>query len=107
MRNFRGTRIIQGWRRRMSPVTVAVAVGALVPALLLAAAPAANAAIPSGISFTQEGCNNPGGGALTLRNADGKSISPDADYTTGNLGKNWAELDLVPFRVIVDAGNSA
>jgi hypothetical protein len=91
----------------MSPVTVAVAVGALVPALLLAAAPAANAAIPSGISFTQEGCNNPGGGALTLPNSDGKFICPDADYTTGNLGKNWAELDLVPFRVIVDAGNSA
>jgi hypothetical protein len=107
MRNFSGVRIVQGWRRKMSPVTVAVAVGALLPALLLAAAPSADAAIPNGIGFTQEGCNNPGGGALTLPNSDGKFICPDADYTTGNLGKNWSELDLVPFRVTVSAGNSA
>lgn len=28
-------------------------------------------------------------------------------YTTGNLGKGWNELDLVPYRLTADAGNSA
>ncbi|HJQ49621.1 MAG TPA: hypothetical protein VJ838_03830, partial [Gaiellaceae bacterium] len=67
----------------------------------------ASAAVPSGIGFTQQGCNNPGGGVLTLPNGSGQFICPDADYTTGNLGKNWSELDLVPLRVTVSASNSA
>ena len=93
--------------RRRSKVLIAIAsvVGALLPVALIAAAQNANAAIPSGIGFTQEGCNNPGG--LVLPNGSGDFICPNADYTTGNLGKNWSELDLVPFRVIVSASNSA
>ena len=108
MRNTQGTRRFARWyggRRTKASIAVAALVGALLPALLLAAAPSANAAIPAGIGFTQEGCNNPGG--LVLPNGSGDFICPDADYTTGNLGKNWSELDLVPFRVTVGASNSA
>src|SRR5690348_3759539 len=94
-----------GRGRSRALIAIAGVVGALLPAVLVAVAPSANAAIPSGIGFTQEGCNNPGG--LVLPNSSGDFICPTADYTTGNLGKNWSELDLVPLRVIVSASNSA
>jgi len=40
-------------------------------------------------------------------NGSGKFIRPDAAYTTGNLGKGRDELDLVPHRATLTAGNSA
>ena len=59
-------------------------------------APAA-AADPDGVSISLDGCRN--GGTITLPNAGGNFICPDAAYTSGNLGKGWNELDLVPYRV--------
>ena len=100
---YKFSRLNRGRGRAL--IAIAGVVGALLPAVLVAVAPSANAAIPSGIGFTQEGCNNPGG--LVLPNSSGDFICPTADYTTGNLGKNWSELDLVPLRVIVSASNSA
>ena len=63
------------------------------------------AAEPSGVSFTLEGCRNDG--TITLPNIGGQYVCPDGVYTSGNLGKGWAELDLVPYRITADAGNSA
>jgi hypothetical protein len=60
---------------------------------------------PSQVNFTLAGCRNDG--SITLPNGSGKFICPDAAYTTGNLGKGWNELDLVPFRLTTDAGNAA
>jgi hypothetical protein len=60
---------------------------------------------PSQVSFTLSGCKN--NGSITLPNGDGKYICADSAYTTGNLGKGWNELDLVPYRVEARAGNSA
>jgi hypothetical protein len=57
------------------------------------------------VNFTLEGCRN--NGDITLPNGAGKFICADSAYTTGNLGKGWNELDLVPFRVTAEAGNSA
>src|SRR5215467_8386998 len=57
------------------------------------------------ISFTLQGCNNDG--TITLPNGSGQFICPDTAYTTGNLGKGWNELDLVPHRLTTSAGNSA
>src|SRR5215831_14007385 len=57
------------------------------------------------VAFTLEGCRN--NGSITLPNGSGQFICPDAAYTTGNLGKGWNELDLVPFRLIANVGNSA
>ncbi len=64
---------------------------------------------PVAVSFTLEGCRQeslPGGYDI-----EGNNFLCDAGgadgYTTGNLGKEWNELDLVPWRVTTDAGNSA
>jgi hypothetical protein len=37
----------------------------------------------------------------------GKFVCNDADYTTGNLGKSWNELDLVPHRLTTQGGTQA
>ena len=54
------------------------------------------------MSFTLEGCRLLS--TTTLPNTDGKFLCHDSEYTTGNLGKNWNELDLVPFRITADNG---
>jgi uncharacterized repeat protein (TIGR01451 family) len=65
----------------------------------------AQAADPVGVSFRLEGCRSPD---INSYNPDaGDLICDDGDYTTGNLGKTWNELDLVPHRITTDAGNSA
>src|SRR5438046_1288083 len=60
---------------------------------------------PSHVNQTVLGCRN--NGSITLPNGSGQFICPDAAYTGGDLGKGWNELDLVPFRLITDAGTSA
>ncbi|MDC7713920.1 hypothetical protein PQU96_07200 [Vogesella sp. LYT5W] len=72
--------------------------------MLLISNPAA-AVAPDSIQNTLEGCRN--NGDITLPNGSGQFVCPDAAYTTGNLGKGWNELDLVPYRLTVSAGNSA
>jgi len=66
---------------------------------------AAHAANPDSVSFTLEGCRNDG--TIKLPDASGKFVCPDGVYTSGNLGKGWNELDLVPYRLTAKAGNSA
>ena len=56
------------------------------------------------ISFTLEGCRNDGSITLPI---GGKFVCPDPPYTTGDLGKGWNELDLVPHRLTTSAGNQA
>src|SRR5215471_12706267 len=102
-----------GYRRSHRPfkaalagiATLALGLGVL-PGVLMATATSAAAATadPSGVSFTLEGCNNDGSIKLPI---GGKFICPDSAYTTGNLGKGWNELDLVPFRITLSANNSA
>src|SRR5262245_8780928 len=70
----------------------------LTTALVILQGSDSRAALPVQVNFTLEGCNRPTG--LTLPRPDGEFICPDADYTTGNQGGNWADLDLVPFRLI-------
>src|SRR5690348_6378854 len=52
-------------------------------------------------SFTLEACRLTAGTTLPIA---GKFICPDTMYTTGNLGKSWNELDLVPHRVTTSLG---
>ena len=87
---------------------LAVVAGLCAPAVPALAAPkpsAPAAGDPSSVAFTLEGCRNDGG--ISLPNGSGDYICPDGAYTTGNLGKDWAELDLVPYRLTAKAGNSA
>jgi uncharacterized repeat protein (TIGR01451 family) len=97
------------WPRRGSPRLkgrfvalnmVLALMAVLVPTALIPA----GAAEPTSVSFTLEGCRNNGNISLPI---NGKFICPDGAYTSGNLGKGWNELDLVPFRLTADAGTSA
>ena len=69
------------------------------------------------IAMTIEGCRNDGNPSITptdtLPGPDGRWVCSDPaplggndnPYTTGNLGKGWNELDLVPFRLtLVNSG---
>jgi len=56
------------------------------------------------VSFRLQGCDLPVATTLPI---SGKFICPDADYSDGNLGKNWNELDLVPHRILITAGTNA
>ena len=81
-----------------------VAVVAVVASMLTWVAPQLAGAFsdaadePVHADFTLEACRLTAGTSLPIA---GKFICPDADYTTGNLGKSWNELDLVPHRVTV------
>ena len=103
-------------RGRRLLLSLLVALGAFA-AITIGAAAAPTNPPPSGISFTLEGCRLPTDNAglpdYTLP-LNGKFVCKNQtwdgsndDYTTGNLGKSWNELDLVPYRIVVDAGNSA
>ena len=84
----------RGWRR-----------ASRCPVLACALAPARGRerrADPDHVQFTLEGCRLPAG--ATLPNSSGQFVCADADYTPGNLGKNWHELDLVPHRLTAQAG---
>ena len=84
-------------RRPLAIFTIATLMGTVLPTILLAATPA-SAVAPVQVGFTLEGCNEPA--IPSSYNPDtGDLVCNDADYTTGNLGKNWEELDLVPHRI--------
>jgi uncharacterized repeat protein (TIGR01451 family) len=102
-----GRSIRRGPRRKHAVAllaTLGLGLGVLPGVLMATAAPAGATADPSGVSFTLQGCRNDGSIKLPI---GGKFVCPDSAYTTGNLGKGWNELDLVPFRITAKAGNSA
>src|SRR4051794_23390336 len=74
------------------------AIAAALVALLALAGPAL-ATDPDHVNFTLEGCRLPVGATLPSN-----VICDDSQYTTGNLGKSWNELDLVPYRLTADSG---
>src|SRR4051794_30853753 len=92
-------------RRRRSSTLLCLLLFGLLAALLPSAAVAASD--PDHVNFTLEGCRNDGSPPIVLPNGAGKFICPDSAYTSGNLGKGWNELDLVPFRITADAGGAA
>src|SRR3954470_13783734 len=73
------------------------AIAAALVALLALAGPAL-ATDPDHVNFTLEGCRLPVGATLPSN-----VICDDSQYTTGNLGKSWNELDLVPYRLTADS----
>jgi len=88
--------------RRFASLIAALTLAVPMVVSPVAAPTVAAASDPNGISFTLEGCNLDHGGTY---NASTNTCS-DSAYTTGNLGKSWAELDLVPLRFTVASGNS-
>lgn len=63
------------------------------------------AADPDSVQFKLEGCKFVNNTNTPL--ASFNFVCSDSAYTTGNLGTGWNELDLVPHRTTVHAGNSA
>jgi hypothetical protein len=97
----------EGSERQRKPrgaAVLAIWLAATITVMFGLAQPVA-AAAPDAVSFTLAGCRNDG--TIMLPNSGGKFICPDSAYTTGNLGKGWNELDLVPYRLTADAGNAA
>src|SRR3954454_1724960 len=81
--------------RRLAVVAASLCVVAL------AFAGPALATDPNHVAFTLEGCRLPVGATLPS-----SIVCDDSQYTTGNLGKSWNELDLVPYRLTADSNGS-
>jgi uncharacterized repeat protein (TIGR01451 family) len=77
------------------------ALSASLVVLAIAFASPALAADPDHVNFTLEGCRLPVGATLPSN-----VICDDSQYTTGNLGKSWNELDLVPYRLTADSNGA-
>ena len=88
-------------RRSLVVTAVTVAIAGLVPVVSNVTANALGTG--TGINYTLEGCR----ASSAVYGANGPFVCPNADYTTGNLGSGWNELDVVPGRVTVAAGNSS
>lgn len=96
-------------RGRRLLLFVLAALGA--SALTIGSGAAATFTESNHVNFTLSACrlpdaNNDGIPDYTLP-IGGKFVCHDDDYTTGNLGKSWNELDLVPHRLTTQAGNQA
>ncbi|MEA2220073.1 MAG: trimeric autotransporter adhesin [Solirubrobacteraceae bacterium] len=89
-------------RRRHGAARLTMAL--LACALVVPAAASAQVADPDHVQFTLEGCR-PNADVSFL--AMGPFVCPNADYTTGNLGKFWNEGDYVPFRVTANSNGPA
>jgi uncharacterized repeat protein (TIGR01451 family) len=96
--------MVRSMTKRGMPKPFAILIATLM-ALYFVPFSALNPASATGFQYTLEGCRLAAGN--TLPNADGKFICTDAEYTTGNLGKSWNELDLVPHRVTVSGSGEA
>ena len=84
----------------MAPV-LAMAVPQAVPSAL-APKVAVAADAPDQVTFTLEGCRLENGDFI-----EATLTCTEPGYTTGNLGKEWAELDRVPHRLTASNGNGA
>lgn len=96
-------RALRGLQDRATSVaTVVVVTAGLTPAVVLGTAgPAGAASDPAHVTFTLEGCRGNAG----LFPQQGPFVCDDSLYTTGNLGKGWNELDLVPHRLTTTLGS--
>ena len=81
------------------PLSAGCLVALMVASLFCVGAPRANAQAPQQVTFGLEGCRITAGITLPI---NGQFVCPDNLYTSGSLGPNWSELDLVPYRLDAD-----
>ena len=86
-------------RRSIGAFAVLILIVAILPVV---GATTALATAPVHVGITFEGCKGDTTGYLS-----GQFVCADADYTTGNLGKGWHELDLVPHRLTTSLGTQS
>ncbi len=92
---------------RLARTCLALCIGVvalLATALLLPGVPRADAQPPQQVTFGLEGCRITAGTTLPI---NGAFVCPDSMYTSGALGANWSELDLVPYRLTADNNGPA
>ena len=101
-------------RTRLSviPVFIALLFNIVAPVLAMAVPEAVPDAVapkvavaadaPDQVTFTLEGCRLENGDFI-----EATLTCTEPGYTTGNLGKEWAELDRVPHRLTATNGNGA
>ena len=101
-------------RTRLSviPVFIALLFNVMAPVLAMAVPEAVPEAVapkvavaadaPDQVTFTLEGCRLENGDFI-----EATLTCTETGYTTGNLGKEWAELDRVPHRLTATNGNGA
>src|SRR5258708_21611753 len=100
--NFPSLKAVGGSMRAHSTSTRLLVVLAVVTVL---AGVASAQLVQNHVGFTLQGCRNNGG--IVLPNGSGQFICADAAYTSGDLGKGWNELDLVPHRLTTTAGGQS
>ena len=98
---FRAFPVVLAFLLNLMMPAVNVAVPAL-PSALNVTDTALAASDPEHVNFTLEGCRLPDGATLPA-----SLVCSDAYYTTGNLGKSWNELDLVPHRLTTSLGSQS
>jgi len=98
---------IATWQRVQARLGVRLSMASLLLGTAFAVVPlavapiAVDAASPTGIDFSLAGCK----GDESMLSA--AQLCPDADYTAGDLGKDWNELDVVPMRLTATTSGSA
>ena len=91
--------MVAGRWARARPILAGCLVALMVASLFCVGAPRANAQAPQQVTFGLEGCRITPGITLPI---NGQFVCPDNLYTSGSLGPNWSELDLVPYRLTAD-----
>ncbi|HEX5039471.1 MAG TPA: hypothetical protein VFW95_05005 [Candidatus Limnocylindria bacterium] len=106
------TRAITRTRLSIIPVLIALMFNLVVPVLTVAVPQVTPTALrpqvaeaasdPNHVAFTLEGCRLENGAFI-----EATVTCEDAAYTSGNLGKEWNELDLVPHRLTTTLGSQS
>jgi len=95
----------RGRLRRGALAAVIGLMASLVPTLTINSAAAADA--PAFINVTFEGCRGSVDSFPADADTEEEFVCQDNEYTTGNLGGGWHELDLVPHRVTLESGTQS
>ena len=94
----------QHWLTRSAVAVVLGLLVALVPSLASQLVSATSHLDPAHVQFTLEGCRGSVGSFPADADDESDFVCPDSQYTTGNLGPGWNELDLVPHRLTTKLG---
>jgi hypothetical protein len=88
-------------------ITAGAVIGLSAAALPMLASPPANATPPQHLSVRFEGCRGSVDSFPPSADQESEFVCPDSEYTTGNLGTGWNELDLVPHRLTASLSSQA
>lgn len=94
-------------RRRLRRGAFAAIMGLLVGLVPTMMSSPAGAAPAAHLQTTFEGCKGSVASFPAGADEEADFVCPDSEYTTGNLGPGWNELDLVPHRLSTTLGSQS